>query len=301
MPDYKVLIPLDGSRVAEHALVYVEALRALGESKVRLLSVVDESEDFHALNTTEAREREVNLLSTYLREVAADLHTHAGVEVETKVVCGPPGTSVLAEAQEYKPDLLMISSHGRSGVARWRIGSVADKVIRGASCNVLVVGPRATANEAWIDTHIMPPFRSVLVPLDGSALAEKALEVARRISTTYGSTLHLVRAVTVPVMADGMGSEAMYAPQLLDAMVDGARDYVAQVAQKLGPSIIVKTEVELGAPAILLADYATAHDIDLIVMTTHGRGGLARTALGSVTDRLLGSPAPVLVVRASPA
>jgi nucleotide-binding universal stress UspA family protein len=298
MDDFKVLIPLDGSRTAEHALVYVDALRALGETRVRLFSVVDETEDFRSMSPVEARERETNLLSTYLREVAGDIRQHVGIEVETRVVSGNPAACVLKEAHDYRPELMLISTHGRSGASRWRLGSVADKVIRSGDCNTLVIGPSANRNEAWLDARIMPPFRSVMVPLDGSQLAEQALEVARPIVQTFDSTLHLVRAVPIPTLVDGYGVDVTYYPRLLEALEEGAREYLARLLAKLDSAARITTAVSVGTPAVQLEQYATDHGIDLVVMTTHGRGGFVRAALGSVTDRLLGGPAPVLVVRA---
>jgi len=298
MSQYKVLVPLDGSRVAEHSLVYLEPLKRLGESQVLLVSVVDETEDFHSLSPSEAKERETNLLSTYLREVSADVERHVGIEVETKVVSGTPATRLVEEARRYAPDLLVISTHGRSGGSRWRLGSVADKVIRGADCNTLVIGPKSSELETWLDAGAIAPFKSILVPLDGSGLSEKALEVAQSFAQAFDSTLHLVRAVPIPVMADGFAGEAAYMPQLMEGMVEGAREYLQGAAQKLNPPVKVIIEVLIGYAAARLEEYAAEHGIDLIVMTSHGRGGLVRTALGSVTDRLLAAgTAPVLVVR----
>jgi nucleotide-binding universal stress UspA family protein len=298
MSEYKILIPLDGSRLAEHSLAYLEGLRHLGEMRLFLLSVVDQTEDFHSLSPIEAQERETNLLSTYLREVSSDITKHVGVTVATKVVTGVPAACVMSEAQEYRPDLLVISTHGRSGTSRWRFGSVADKVIRGVSTNTLVVGPRTTSKERWLDTEAVAPFTSILVPLDGSRLAEQALQVAQKFAETFASTLHLVRTVPVPTLVDGYPGEAAYFPNLLGELEEGAAAYLSDVAARFSPELSVKTTVVVGVPAPRLEEYAEANGIDLVIMTTHGRGGLLRTALGSVTDRLLaGGVAPVLVVR----
>jgi nucleotide-binding universal stress UspA family protein len=296
MAQYKVMVPLDGSRLAEHSLVYLDALRSVGESKVLLLSVVDEAEDFRALDPNEALAREENILATYLREVAADIKQHLGIEVETRVVAGSPAASILEEAANYSPDLLVISTHGRSGISRWRLGSVADKVIRGAVCNTLVVGPKAAERGTWIDARIMEPFKSLLVPLDGSGLAETALPMACTFAESYGAEIHLVRVVQVPTTtADGMG-EISYMPDLLDTLIDSARVYLRNTSKKLDRPDL-KTDVLVGGTAWQLEDYVARNAIDLVIMTSHGRGGFVRTALGSVTDRLLGGAAPVLVVR----
>jgi nucleotide-binding universal stress UspA family protein len=295
MSQYKVMVPLDGSRLAENSLAYLDALRSMGESQVLLLSVVDESEDVHALNLEEAKLKEENLVSTYLREVAGDIRQHLGLEVTTRVVTGSPAACILEEATEYSPDLLVISTHGRSGISRWRLGSVADKVIRGAACDTLVVGPKAAERTTWLEARILEAFKSLLVPLDGSGLAESALPIALSFAESYGSSIHLVRVVAIPAAADGMG-EVTYMPDLLDTLIDSAKAYLKNTAEKLNRTE-VKTDVLVGGAAWQLQDYVAANGIDLVIMTSHGRGGFIRSALGSVTDRLLGGAAPVLVVR----
>ena len=297
---FKVMVPLDGSSPAETSLVYLDALRSLGETDVLLVSVVDDSEESPGLNDSESRAREANLLTTYLQKVSSDVKLHLGVNVEAKVLPGSPARVILDEADAYSPNLIVISSRGRSGIARWRLGSVADKVIRGAICNTLVVGTRAAERTSWRDARIMEPFKAVLVPLDGSALAESALPVAVDIAASYGSSLHLVRIVPIPVVTDGLGGEALYTPDLLDALVESAKTYLKDTAAGLNRPAVT-AEVFIGAPAPALEEYVTEHNIDIVVMTSHGRGGFIRTALGSVTDRLLGGPAPVLVVRAQEA
>lgn len=297
MSDYRILVPLDGSRLAEHSLVYLDALKSLGEPQVLLLSVVDESEDLHSLSPAESGKRESNLLSTYLREVSADAQQHLGLKTETKVLNGVPATRILEEALGFSPDLLIISTHGRSGASRWRFGSVADKVIRGAVCDTLVVGPKAAEGENWMDAFLKPPFRSILVPLDGSGLAEAALARAKSFAETVGSAVHLVRAVPIPTMTGGDAGEAAYIPNLLEQLEEGAQAYLKEVASGWPAAVEVKTEVSVGTAAAVLEDYVSKNDIDLVIMTSHGRRGIVRTALGSVTDRMLGGEAPVLVVR----
>ena len=298
MPDYRVLIPLDGSHVAEHSLVYLGALRRMGESQVLLLGVVDESEDFHSLSPDEAREREAQLLSTYLREVSADAEQHLGIKAETKVLSGVPASRILEEADRFSPDLLVISTHGRSGVSRWRFGSVADKVIRGAVGDTLVVGPKASEGETWMEGALKPRFKSILVPLDGSSLAEAALAKGKSFAAAFGSGVHLVRAVPIPTMTDGDVGGGAYMPNVLDQLKENAQAYLQKVASGWAPAVELNTKVGIGTPAALLEEYVREQDIDLVIMTSHGRGGIVRWALGSVTDRMLGAEAPVLIVRA---
>ena len=296
MANCKILVPLDGSRTAEHALVYLKPLKALGDCTVRLLSIADETEDFHHQHQQEALERECNLLSTYLREVAKDVEEYAGLAVEPKVVRGVPAQRVAEEVDSFQPDLTIICTHGRSGISRWRLGSVADKVVRSLTCNTLVVGPSATEDEVWIDAGIEEPFKNILVPLDGSNLANTALPVAQRFGGAFGSTVHLVRVVNF--LYSGGFYEGVYVPENADMLMSAASDGLASAAAKLDANLPRETQVLLGDAASQLEDYIKNRDIGLVVMTSHGRGGVLRTALGSVADRMLAeAEAPVLVVR----
>jgi nucleotide-binding universal stress UspA family protein len=290
----KILVPLDGSKIAEHSLAYVRQLSQMEDADVLLLSVVD-AEHMMVPQADEAAQREENMLRSYLEEIAEDFQKHFNIKVQTKVVKdGRPANLILTAVEAFDPELLVISTHGRSGFSRWRFGSVADKVIRGASCNTLVIGPHATERERWIEADVEPLFRSILVPLDGSELAEKALPEALRFATAFGTALHLVRAVPIPLTGGGL--ESSYTPDILGQAEDGARTYLARVAA--GIERAVKTDVIVGTAAAVLEDYQEANQIDLIVMTSHGRGGPIRTALGSVADRMLGGKSPVLIVRA---
>jgi nucleotide-binding universal stress UspA family protein len=296
MADFKVLVPLDGSRTAEHSLVYLSALKRLGECRVELLSVADEAEAYHGEATAEAIEREANLLATYLREVSADVKRHVGIEVEQKLVRGAPAQRIAEEIEATKPDLVAISSHGRTGVARWRIGSVADKVIRGSPCATLVIGPNAHRDEVWIDAGAEEPFKQILVPLDGSDLSEAALDTAVHYAEAFGSTIHLVNVIRFPY-TDYL-YEGASTGDVIDVLQDAANQLVNETAARLAPRVKTTTAVRTGDPATQLEEYVVQHAIDLVVMTTHGRSGFTRTALGSVADRMLAqSAAPVLVVR----
>jgi nucleotide-binding universal stress UspA family protein len=118
--------------------------------------------------------------------------------------------------------------------------------------------------------------------------------VAESLAESYGSSLHLVQVVPVPIV-DGFGAES-YVPDVLTTLVDAAKSYLQKASATVKRSDVA-TKVIVGSPAIELEDYVSEQAIDLVVMTSHGRSGFMRTALGSITDRLLGGAAPVLVVR----
>lgn len=294
MPEYKVVVPLDGSKLAEQSLVYLDALRSLGETDVLLIGVVDAKEALNYPDPPVAIEKESNLLASYLREMAQLLERESGFHVKVNVLVGSPAERILTEARDYGANLIVISTHGRSGLSRWRLGSVADKVIRGAACNVFVVGPRASEEGSWLEGRLRSPFARLLVPLDGSELAESALPMAAAFADRYGSTIHFVQVVQMPLMYEGVGGTS-YTPDLLDGMIEASKKYLDQTAARLNQPGAV-THILVGSAADKLRDYVERHDIGLVIMTSRGRGGILRTALGSVTDRMLAGHAPVLVI-----
>jgi nucleotide-binding universal stress UspA family protein len=288
---------LDGSRLAEHSITYVSALRPLGLSEVKLIAVT-ELQPVAIRRGIEDEEREWNLLTTYLHKVAEDLRSHTALDVTVEVLTGRAHEAILQEAATYQPDFLIVSTHGASGLSRWRFGSVADKVVRGATCATLVVGPLAAEQDSWMDSRIMPAFRSILVPLDGSQLAEEALPYAVSFAEAFGARIHVVSAVPVGYLGPNE-AWAGASPKLLDDTLRDAEDYLEGVKARTPALSESEFAARLGPAAQTLADYIDQTGIDLVIMTSHGRGGFLRTALGSTTDRLLGGSAPVLIVRAS--
>lgn len=282
-PDrYRVMVPLDGSQRAEKALAYLPVLSPVGTLEAYLVSVIDDLEYFGP----DRVERERHLFEVYLKDQVASLGSGLA-SAQSLILSGNPASVLIEEAQRLNIDLIIMSSHGRSGIERWRLGSVADKVVRGAHCNTLILGSQAPDAPARITR--------VLVPLDGSELAEQALPVAKRFVANLGAELHLVQIVSTIAMVStapfGMGNTS---PELYDAVIKGAESYMARAGEATGAT---RSVALVGLPADGILTYASENAIDLIIMTSHGRGGLLRTALGSVTDRLVGGPAPVLIVR----
>jgi nucleotide-binding universal stress UspA family protein len=168
------------------------------------------------------------------------------------------------------------------------MGSVADKVIRGAPCPVLAIGPA---------TRGAPPsFDRILVPLDGSPLAEEALPFAKGLAERLGSSLLLVRAVTPPAVTDELAASIL--ADVVESYEQVAGKYLEEVRLELETARPVDTALSTGPAAEVILARVEEEPCDLVVMTSHGRHGFLRFALGSVTQRVLeGSAAPVLIVR----
>jgi len=297
MPGLSALIPLDGTHLSESAFDLLPFAKTLGVTKARLISVWESAwgegqapAGRPAGELDELAQKGRALLSAYLEQQARRVRD-LGLEVETIVKVGRASESVIQAAAE-DTDLILIATHGRTGIERWRLGSVADKIIRESACPCLVIGPNVTVP--------LSPYsiNRVLAPLDGSDLCEQALPLAVRIADLTGAELDLTRIVMTPTMAvdPGMG---VYPMDLLTALEDAAKAYLAEKAAALGSQRRVTTTLSIGSPSEQLLAHLQEKPSELVVVASHGRAGVARAALGSVADRLLHGPAPVLVFHPS--
>jgi nucleotide-binding universal stress UspA family protein len=291
MAALKALIPLDGTRLSESAYELLPLLKTLGVQDVRLISVWESAWEESETGAKqqefgEATEKGRAYLEAYLKQ-QADKVAAAGFNVEREVRVGRASGEVLEACKDV--DIVLIATHGRTGVARWWLGSVADIVIREAGCPVLVIGPN-------VSQALSPQVKRILLPLDGSAEAEEALPVATWIAGLTGAELDVVRCLSLtPVAYDpGMG---VYSADLIDSMEEAVRSYLTEVNTRLAGKKAT-TSMLIGGPGEMLYQHLEERPADLVVMTSHGRSGVRRAALGSVTDRLLHGPAPVLVIRA---
>jgi nucleotide-binding universal stress UspA family protein len=287
MPNLTVLVPLDGSQVAESALDHLAYLQPLGALKVKLISVWEEFErdETKLRDVVERRKRGAALLKSYLHEVSQrvpldDLDTVAIVRN------GDVATRIIREANQADTDVVLISTHGRSGLELFRLGSVADKVIRGTAKPILIARPD--------ERHVAP--KSIIVPLDGSDLAEEALPVASMLADAYGASLHIARVVTNPVLV-GEPTMEMYTPDVFESLEEAAREYLNGVAVRLPE--VPTTQLLFGQPAPALREYISRTEAPLVVVTSHGRHGVIRWALGSVAEQLIKGTAPVLLLRSA--
>jgi nucleotide-binding universal stress UspA family protein len=194
-------------------------------------------------------------------------------------------------ADEQQAGLIVMSTHGRSGLGRWIYGGVAECILRQSSIPVLLVPPAAE--------RPLPQDRSLrlLVPLDGSELAEEALTSLEPLTGTIAAELHLLRIVEPPYLVYGDGN--VYTPTDPEALVTSAREYLLMQAERLqAQGFDVTAQATAGKASSVVTQVARETEVDLIVMATHGRSGLARLVLGSVALSILQQAnVPVLLVR----
>ena len=286
----KVIVPLDGSELAQRALPYAKSVSRAFSVPLDLVRAVDGG-------AQEAMQ--------YLAAVRDDLRVE-GFAATATALSGQAAPAVIDRAGADPDGLLVMSTHGRGGLARITLGSVTDRVLHTASNPMLIVRAGIRDPEAVI--------RTVVAPLDGSPLAELSLPHAAVLASACGADVELLRATT---SADGYrdrlgdsgrgrtafgGSPDELAREFAQAEDEAAEAYLDRMRRRLAldhpEARRVRTlHLQHEDPARAIIERA-AHGSALVVMATHARGGIGRMVLGSVTDQVLRhGNAPVLVVR----
>jgi nucleotide-binding universal stress UspA family protein len=297
----KLLIPLDGSNTAEKVLPFARILAGTLKLPVELLAVVDISAATAHIAADKARYLYTIIAEgerasrDYLDALSA---TFCGVPVVCTVERGKPADAIIERAAADKGTLIAMATHGRSGINRWMMGSVAEKVLRGTSTPLFLV--RATEAGAIDGTAAI---KSIVVPLDGSALAESVLPTVMEVAKTLDLEVILCRAYELAASAY-YGSED-YLPnydEMLREVKEEAESYLEKKVESLKVSGLTKVfwAALNGSGAEEIIGYARKHPDALVAMCTHGRSGISRWVLGSVAERVVRhSDDPVLVVHAA--
>jgi len=310
-----ILVGLDGSTRAEQALPVAARIARATDGTVLLVQVVNQPIDYSGgwapLVAGEIIEVEMDGATDYLKAVAAS-QILAGIETRTEVSLGMPAQYLIAVTEAHESDLVVICSHGRTGLTRWALGSVAHSLVHQSAVPVLVLR-QEEALSLSANGEQPRPLRT-LVPLDGSPLAEAALNPAANLTAALAApaqgALHLVQVVKpfATTTEEGVDSE------LNAEALQRARTYLATVAErlqamvkdfKLSITYDVEPGTDVASALVSLAEHGSkgkgtggVSACDLIAISTHGRGGLERWVMGSVTDRVLNTTKlPMLTVR----
>ena len=297
----QMLIPLDGSKLAENVLPYARALAGALKLRIELLSVVDTMDFARTTHAGHVRdfdpiiEAAVQAGGQYLEGVA---RSFTGITVDNCVVeQGQADKIIIEKAARDKETLIAMATRGRSGIHRWLMGSVAEKVLRGASNPLLLVRGDAEGKSDGAAT-----LKSIIVPLDGSKRAETVLSPAMDLAKKLSLEIVLTRAYQIPMSAYAGADAPYYADldSLLTLVKEEAGAYLeAKVNELRGNGIEkVSSMLLLGSGADEIIELARTTPDNLIAMCTHGRSGVERWVLGSVTEKVVRhSGDPVLVVR----
>ncbi len=299
---HHILVPLDGSELAELALPLAAAfaMQAGPEGKITLLGVDPHSYTAYSRGGAFELPPEAHAeLSSYLTRIEADMRTRVP-QVKQVLVNGDPATAIVDLAAERGADAIILVTHARAGLGKFIHGSVAERVLHGATVPVIILKKR--------QKPLLTKPLQLLVPLDGSPVAESVLPLVQLLAQQLSASVTLLRSLDLPdLKATGRG-RAGAATASIRASIPAARkeatEYLTQIQQKLAAQGITThllvTEEEAAediskAATLLEREQKTV----LIAMSTHGRSGLTRWLYGSVTGLLLHlTDAPLLVIRA---
>lgn len=290
----KILVPVDGSPFAEHALGVALGIAARTGAEVRLAMVAERQ------RLTEAVWWEVYMQGhqAYLDGILASLapSEDPGVDVSGAMLEGDVVECLLDESTEWGADLVVICTHGHGGLSRAWLGSVADAVVHESAVPVLLVRPPED------DVSPKPRFvpSRIVVTLDGSNFAEAALSPALDLVTAAGAELALVYVVAFPAQVSSYlpDTTARNNEFIAAAEVEG-RGYLEQLQGRLSPVVgPIETRVLVSTnPVRGVLEAVDEIGADLIVSASHARQGVSRWILGSVVDKIVrGGSTPVLVV-----
>lgn len=316
----RILVPLDGSARAESAISVAAHLALASGGSVTLLRAVTAPIEFawSAMESPMSMQEplEVNRMQVvnYLATVAGS-KALAGIETKTEAVDGLPADTILSVARSQQVDLIVMCSHGYTGFKRWALGSVTQKVARHSPVPVLVLH-----EGAGVPSNLHPggirPVR-ILVALDGSSLSEIAVAPAAQLSAALSApaqgALHFTQVIHFPsIEGDGQYGAVSETSKLA---VSAAKAYLSTVEERLREgdlatlnllvtsSVVVNTDVaetliKMAENGEYMDKVGESSGCDVIAMATHGRGGLQRWVMGSITERVLeATKLPLLIVR----
>ena len=317
----RILVPLDGSKLAERALPVAARLVRASEGTLLLLRVADLPIEYQPGKTPaqtygeKAIEKGLDTALEYLESVAVSEEV-ADLDIEAEALVGAIAPTILSCAQSRQADMIVMCSHGYAGFKRWSMGSVTQKVARQSPVPVLVV-----REDSIVPPETQPCAQhplTALVTLDGSPLAEAAfapaVQVMAALAAPAQAKLHLLEVVSVMPSYGKLRSQAAFDSEIREEEKQRAAAYLETATQRLQETISRESSITITSSVVVETDIAEgilnvaeqpehvkSGDVptcDLIAMATHGRGGLPRWLMGSVTERVMHTAKlPLLIVR----
>lgn len=293
----RVLVPLDGSSLAEGVLPHLVAVAGAYQSSVLLLHVLERSQTSGRLAPIDPLAWHIGKAEAraYLDDVADRLRG-AGLTVETSLLEGRAARTIVELAAEREVGLVFLSSHGRSGLSGWNVSSVAQQVILRVRRSVMLVRAYQPAVAELTDVH----YERILVPLDGSQRAETVLSVVTALARSNQSQVLAVHVVRRPELLsrEPLGPEdAGLAEQIVQRNSREAAAYLDQLKTRL-PIELDTRVVYADNPAVALHDIVDQESMDLVIVSAHGQSGAARFPYGSlVTGFIAYGSTPLLIVQ----
>jgi len=289
-----ILVPLDGSEFSESALPVALAIARRWEAPLEILTVHESVPTLdHDLWETASREWS----ERYVEGVATRIKEEADVTVVVTPLSGSTGEAIQHHAEARGADLVVMATHGRGPMSRFWLGSTADALIRHSTFPILLIRP--TSDVAITTTQVFSP-KKVLVPLDGSNEGEAILRHALALADDPEAHFSLLRVFPYPeeFASSYLPHTIQVNAEILKEGEAAAKEYIdKQAAALVAGGVKATGHVSVDAsPAAGILHFAERTGADLIAMSTHGRSGVSRMLLGSVTDKVIrGAEIPMLV------
>jgi nucleotide-binding universal stress UspA family protein len=298
-----ILVPLDSSLLAECVLPHTVAMARAFNAKTTLLRVLEQDQQHVSAQLFDLLNWQIHKAEAvlYLRKIDAQLQK-LGLQTEATVQEGLVAESIIEFAQTRRAKLIILSSHGRSGVSQWGVSSVAQKVILSAPASVLIVRAHQPSHLEEMDQV----YKRILIPLDGSQRAENVLQMSTHLARFHQAEIHIALVVTTPEMVRQM-PPTQEDVELFNRLVTRNREesirYLDQVRQSsLLNGIPVQTHLltSENAPAAL-HQFVEQENIDLVTLSAHGYSGNHQWPYGSMVNNfILYSKVPLLIVQDHP-
>ncbi len=296
----KIMVPLDGSELAEAALPYAEELAARLGSDIVLMHVYESGDEKHRRMHELYLQKAVEATKRGVKKHLAE-GQEAGGTVEPILLLGHAAEQIVDYAEKENVGIIVMATHGRSGIRRWMLGDVAAKVARSTPKPVMVIRVDGVVDPQGEQKVLLS---KILLPLDGSKQSEVAIphieELAQRLKAVV-VLLHVIAPTHFAYGIPGETVEMPFSPEDMQRFTEKSAEYLETVAEAFTKrGISTTTEVAVGTAAGEIIRLSEDMPADLIAMSTHGRSGIGRWAFGSVTDKVIhASKTPVLLVRSS--
>lgn len=287
----RILVPLDGSNLAELALPYAEELAGALSSEVDLVEVCEHKDSQHRHMHQLYIEKMAELVRNRIKEVGPI------VKVKPVVLDGESAAEIIGYAEKNSIRLIIMATHGRSGIMRWAMGSVANKVLHRISMPMLLIRAKAPILKEGKGEM----FSKIVIPLDGSNTSEVVLPYVRELTEKLKSEVILFQAIALGQHVHTIGGldYVRFTEQQVESMKTEAKRYLEKVSSKLmDTKATIRSEVKVGDAAQEIIKFTDEIHACLVAISTHGRSGIRQWILGSVTNKVLQSGnAHVLLVR----
>jgi len=275
----KILVPLDGSKLAEASLPYAEELARKIGSQITLISVLpsgseSDEDQYHHLH------------QVYIQEMNKTIKEKA-IQVKSVIVTGDPAEQIVNYADKKNIDLIIMGTRGRSAIKRWVLGSVADKVVSATTCPVALI----SLEDAEAAVRGKKILRKALVILDGTEESEVVIPYVERLASRFDMEVTLLQLVEQAYEYYVGTQDLSHTPvskEKMNSIKAKTRRHLRKLANLLeGKGITVTVKVTVGNSAETIIKVASKIDADLLAMATRGRAGISRWFFHSVRDEIV--------------